>query len=51
MRAEKGSAGSHHWNLSGYIRRPLSMPGVYERTAARIVSKTRKRHFEQIIHF
>ena len=25
------------------------MPGVYERTAARMVSKTRIKHFEQII--
>ena len=49
MRAEKGRAGSHHWNFSGYIRRPLSMPGVYESTAARMVSKTRIKHFEQII--
>ena len=41
MRAENGRAGSHQRNLRGYILRPLSIPGVYERTAARMVSKTR----------
>ena len=39
--AENGIAGSHQVAFRGYILRPLSIPGVYERMAARQVSKQR----------
>ena len=35
-------------DLSGYMRRPLSMPGVYERKQARHVSKTRPKLSAQL---
>ena len=39
MRIENGKAGNHQLIFNGYILNPLSIPGVYERIAARIVSK------------
>ena len=39
MRIAKEIAGNHQFTFSGYMFNPLSIPGVYDRKAARAVSK------------
>ncbi|TRY67839.1 hypothetical protein TCAL_15855 [Tigriopus californicus] len=49
IKIEKGSAGNHQFSFNGYIFRPLSMPGVYERRMAKQVSKTNPKFNIQLL--
>lgn len=47
--ADKRKTKQSDTHLSGNMRRPLSMPGVYDRTAANIVSNTRPKLSAQFL--
>jgi len=49
MEIMNGIAGNHQTNFKGYILRPLSMPGQYDKKAARAVSNTKPKFNAQFL--